>query len=147
MPAVIFLASPFRSLAQQPMATPAHPLNWYAGWALLLAAFISGAGIGLFFHRPGWLGGYDSFPRRLLRLGHIAMAALGMVNLIYSLSPWPPGDSPQAAIAGVCWIVGGVMMPVVCWLTAWKAWGRWLFGIPVTALISGAVWTLLGAAP
>lgn len=128
------------------MVTPAHPPNWYAGWLLLLAGFASGACIGLFFHRPGWLGGYDSFPRRLLRLGHIAMAALGMVNVLYAISPWPPGDTAHAAVAGVCWILGGVSMPAVCWLTAWRSWGRWLFGIPVTALISAAVWTLLGAA-
>jgi hypothetical protein len=129
------------------MQTPTHLPNWYAGWGLLIAAFASGAVIGLFFHRPGWLGGYDSFPRRLLRLGHIAMAALGMVNVLYSLSPWPHPEKLEAAVANSGWIVGGISMPAVCWLTAWKRWGHWLFGIPVTALISAAVWTLRGAGP
>lgn len=129
------------------MTAPTHLPNWYAGWGLLIAAFTSGAVIGLFFQRPNWLGGYDSFPRRLLRLGHIAMAALGMANLLYSLSPWPLDGTLEATIASPSWIVGGISMPIVCWLTAWKRWGHWLFGIPVTALISAAVWTLRGAVP
>src|SRR5262245_23719460 len=71
------------------VSAPWHPLNWYAGWGLLLAAFATGALAGLGFHREDFLGGYGSFRRRLLRLGHIALAALGMLNLIYALSPWP----------------------------------------------------------
>jgi len=62
-------------------------MNWYAGWTLMLSAFISGAVLGLFFHRDDFLGGYASFRRRILRLGHIALAALGMINVLYSLSP------------------------------------------------------------
>ncbi len=129
------------------MLAPAHPLNWYAGWLLLVAAFASGALIGLFFHRPGWLGGYDSLPRRLLRLGHIALAALGMVNVLYSLSPWPVTGTLDAAVAGPAWIVGGVSMTAVCWLSAWRPWGRWLFFVPVTALLAATAFTLRGAAP
>ena len=60
----------------------AHPLNWYAGWGLILAAFLSGAGIGLAFHRESLWGGYGSFRRRIVRLGHISLAALGMINLL-----------------------------------------------------------------
>src|SRR6185436_7615620 len=64
----------------------AHALNWYAGWGLILAAFVSGAGIGLFFHRDDFWGGYTSFRRRIVRLGHIALAALGMINLLFAIS-------------------------------------------------------------
>ena len=38
----------------------------------MLAGVLSGMAMGLFFHQDGWLGGYGSFRRRLLRLGHIA---------------------------------------------------------------------------
>lgn len=54
------------------MVDPAHALNWQAGWPLVLAAFVTGALIGRAFHRHDFLGGYGSFRRRLLRLGHIA---------------------------------------------------------------------------
>ena len=52
-------------------------LNWYFGWAAILTAFATGAVLGLFFHREDFLGGYASFRRRILRLVHIALAALG----------------------------------------------------------------------
>jgi len=57
----------------------AHHFNWMLGWGLVLAGFLSGAAIGLSFHREDFLGGYTSFPRRMLRLGHVALIALGCV--------------------------------------------------------------------
>jgi hypothetical protein len=62
-------------------------VNWYEGWSMILVGFASGAALGLFFHHENFLGGYGSFRRRMLRLGHIACAALGMLNLIVALSP------------------------------------------------------------
>ena len=43
---------------------------------------MTGAVLGLRFHRDDFLGGYGSFRRRIVRLGHIAMAALGMINVL-----------------------------------------------------------------
>jgi hypothetical protein len=125
------------------MDAPPHPLNWYAGWVLLLTAFVSGAALGLFFHRRDFLGGYDALPRRLIRLGHIALAALGLLNLLYGLSPWPPPEHWNAPAASLCFLVGGAAMPAVCFLTAWKISFRCLFFIPVAALMLGAIVTLL----
>src|SRR5438552_3296148 len=109
-------------------------------------AFVTGAGIGLFFHRADFLGGYDAFRRRILRLGHIALAALGMLNVIFSLSPWPAAGMPAAHAASLGFIVGGIAMPAVCFLTAWRESFRHLFFIPVLALMIGVVGTLLGGA-
>ena len=109
-------------------------MNWSAGWWLILAGFASGAALGLFFHRESFLGGYGSFRRRMLRLGHIACAALGMLNLIVALSPQP---SPLL-------VAGGVLMPAVCFLTAWKEKCRHLFFIPVLTLVAAVVFILSG---
>jgi hypothetical protein len=109
-------------------------VNWNAGWSLLLAGFASGAALGFFFHRPDFLGGYGSFRRRMLRLGHIACAALGMLNLIVALSPQP---SPLL-------VAGGVMMPAVCFLTAWKEKCRHLFFMPVLTLVAAVILILIG---
>src|SRR4051812_50064235 len=76
------------------------PVNWVAGWGCVLAAFLSGSGIGLFFHRDNFLGGYASFARRMLRLGHIALAALGMINVLFALSPLPVRPATSAAGGG-----------------------------------------------
>src|SRR5436309_832315 len=127
------------------MSFPHHVLNWYFGWTFLLLAFVSGAGIGLFFHREDFLGGYNAFPRRILRLGHIALAALGMVNLLYALSPWPENGRELAVTASYGFVIGGATMPAVCFLTAWREPCRRLFFIPVTALVIAAACTLWGA--
>jgi hypothetical protein len=122
-----------------------HMLNWHAGWWMILAAFVSGAGIGLCFHKEDFWGGYASFRRRIVRLGHIAFAALGMMNVVYGLSPLPVADSHFATAAGICFVVGGVSMPLVCFLSGWKMLFRHLFFIPVISLIAAVSLTLLGA--
>jgi hypothetical protein len=127
------------------MSGPFHPENWFAGWTLAASAFVTGAVIGLFFHRDDFWGGYDSFRRRIVRLGHIALAALGMMNVVFSLSPWPVPGTWEARGASVAFIVGGISMPAVCFLSGWWKPFRHFFFVPVTALILAVVWTLQGA--
>src|SRR4051794_7754364 len=105
---------------------------------------MSGALVGLFFHREGFWGGYASFRRRIVRLGHVAFAALGMLNVLYALSPWPDPARWNARSAGVCWIVGGAAMPLVCFLTGWKKDFHHALFIPVSALVAAVVLTLIG---
>ena len=109
-----------------------HALNFTAGWWLILAAFATGAGIGMGFHREDVLGGYGSFRRRLARLGHIALAALGGLNVLYGLAP-----VPACAVPGWLLLAGGIAMPAACFLSAWKPVFRHLFFIPVVLLVSG----------
>ena len=47
-------------------------LNLQTAWIGFLLGCISGAVLGLFFHRAEWLGGYGSWRRRMLRLAHIS---------------------------------------------------------------------------
>jgi hypothetical protein len=116
-------------------------INWYFGWGMILSAFVTGAIIGLFFYRADFLGGYASFPRRILRLGHIALAALGMINILFSFTPMPSEPSWRVSVASIGFIVGGLTMPTVCFLSAWRAGFRHLFFIPVTALIVASIQT------
>jgi hypothetical protein len=117
-------------------------INWYFGWGMILSAFATGAVIGLFFYRTDFLGGYAAFPRRILRLGHIALAALGMVNILFSFSAISAEPGWRVSVASIGFIVGGLTMPAVCFLSAWRAGFRHLFFIPVTALIVAAIQTL-----
>ncbi len=111
------------------------PLNLVAGWYLVLAAFVSGAAIGLGFHREEFLGGYASFRRRLVRLGHLSLAALGLLNLAYGMAP----VSPATIWPGALLLAGAIAMPAVCFLAAWRTGFRHLFFIPVTLLIVAVV--------
>jgi hypothetical protein len=122
-------------------------INYYFGWGMILAAFLTGAVLGLFFHREDFLGGYASFRRRIFRLGHIALAALGMINVLYSLGPMAKEQSPGAWIASLGFIIGGITMPAVCFLTSWHTAFRHLFFVPVTALVIAVVETLWMGAP
>jgi hypothetical protein len=110
-------------------------INWYVGWSMILTAFASGALLGLFFHREDFLGGYTTFRRRVLRLGHIALAALGMINILFALSSASAEPSLRGTLASVGFIVGGVTMPAVCFLSSWRVGFRHLFFIPVSALV------------
>lgn len=126
------------------MPHPVYAVNWFAGWSMVLGAFLTGAGIGLFFHRDVFLGGYDSFRRRLLRLGHIALAALGLSNVLYSLAAPLAHGYGIATAASASWIGGGILMPAVCFLTAWRPQFRHLFALPVTLLLAAVLATLVG---
>lgn len=120
-------------------------VNWYFGWSLILSAFVTGAAIGLGFYGKDFLGGYTSFRRRILRLGHIAQAALGMMNVIAGQGALSSGV-PLTSIAQWGLVGGGISMPLVCFLSAWKPGFRHLFFIPVTCLIAAAV-EMLKAGP
>src|SRR2546421_12410970 len=89
-------------------------LNWYVGWSLLLCAFVTGAALGLFFHRQDFLGGYTSFRRRIVRLGHIALAALGMLNVLFSYASWPTTSEPTAQAASAGFAIGGIPLRRGC---------------------------------
>ncbi len=117
--------------------TVAHALNLRAGWALVLLGLLSGALLGLRFHEEGFLGGYASLRRRLLRLGHIAMIALGALNVLFALSPCDGAASAGDGLCGALLLAGAVTMPVVCALVALRPSLRPLFGLPVTALAVG----------
>ena len=122
-------------------------INWYFGWGSILCAFISGAALGLYFHHDSFLGGYGSFQRRILRLGHISLAALGLINVVYGQSNLDNEGTLKTTMASIGFIVGGVTMPGVCFLSAWRDGFRRLFFIPVAALILATIQTLRSGLP
>ena len=137
----------------QPLLLPAlfpvaaavqQPINWTVGWGLVLMAFVSGALLGTGWHRDDFLGGYGSFRRRVIRLGHIACAALGLMNVIFSFSPLPAPGTTAARLASICFVAGGVLMPLVCFLTGWRSAWRHLFVLPVLSLVAAVIFTLWG---
>ena len=119
--------------------------NFLAGWLAMLLGALSGAVIGLRFHVEGWAGGYGSFRRRLLRLGHIAFFGLGLVNVLFALSVEAIGLSSTAlSVASPALVVGAVTMPLLCFLTAWRVQFRHLFFVPVLSVALAVVLVLVG---
>jgi hypothetical protein len=120
-------------------------MNLLAGWIGVLAGVISGSAIGLFFHDDRWLGGYDSFARRMLRLGHISFFGLGFVNIAFALTVDRIGLAPAfERVASVAFLIGAIAMPACCLLAAWRKPLRHLFPVPVLAVAVGVVSVLVG---
>ncbi|MCA9293565.1 MAG: hypothetical protein KDA20_07110 [Phycisphaerales bacterium] len=120
-------------------------LNETFGWLWMGVGVLSGAALGLRFHRDRFLGGYASWPRRLLRLGHIAFFGLGILNVLFACSlpridlapPWP-------AIASFALIAGAVLMPTCCALAAWRRKFVPLFAAPVLSVATAITITWIG---
>ena len=125
-------------------------LNLAAAWVGILLGMAGGAALGLSFHREEWLGGYGSWRRRLLRLGHISLFGLAFVNLAFALTAqrmgWVAGGHPLQAGASLLLVAGAVLMPVVCGLAAWHRPLRHLFVLPVASLATGVAFVLQGLA-
>lgn len=120
-------------------------LHILAGWGGMLGGALSGAIIGMFFHEQAWAGGYAAFRRRLMRLGHIAFFGIGFLNFMFAFTlPAIPLAAAYAGVASAGFLVAIVAMPLVCFLAAWQKPLRHLFFIPVLAVLSGIVATMLG---
>ena len=115
-----------------------------AAWIGFLSGVLSGAFAGLFFHREDWLGGYGSYPRRLVRLGHISFFGLGFLNGLFALTvstlqmPEIPGR-----VASIGLLTGAITMPLCCFAAAWRKSLRTLFSIPVASLLGSVALIVL----
>ena len=108
-------------------------INITAAWIGFLLGGISGAIPGLFFYRFDWLGGYTSWPRRLIRLAHISFFGIGFLNLGLGLTESLLGiTSPSAS---VLMLTGAVTMPLLCYASAFRPVFRHLFFIPAGSVI------------
>jgi hypothetical protein len=126
------------------MESEAALLALRAGWAGFLGGVVSGAMIGLKFHKEHWLGGYASRERRMVRLGHISFFGIGMICLFYGLSLGALEYQKPLAFTGAWALVAAlVTMPTTCFLTAWKPACRHLFFIPVLSAATGIVVQLI----
>ena len=117
-------------------------LNLAFGWIWITAGFVSGAMLGMGFHKENFMGGYGSWERRLARLGHIAFFGTGFLNVLFGLTQGYMGhDASIFTFTSVSWlfIVGGVSMPICCFIAARNKELKSIFAIPVIALTLGGI--------
>ena len=117
-------------------------LNLTAAWIGILVGFITGAVMGLFFQRQEWLGGYGSWRRRLLRLGHVSFFGLAFINLAFVFTVSRLAPSHFLNWSSWLFVAGAIAMPVVCFLSAFRPVFRFLFFVPVGSLLAGSVLVL-----
>ena len=115
-------------------------ISIFAGWMGILSAFGTGMLLGLVTQWTQLLGAHGDASRKYVRLGHIAMAALGMINILagicikvgFAFSP----------ITQTLLIVGMITMPLACFITAYHKHGFFLFPIPAMSLFMAVVYML-----
>jgi hypothetical protein len=110
-------------------------VNLVVGWLAILGGLLVGTAIGLFFDRDGWLGGYGSWRRRMVRLGHVALVGTGLLNLAFALSVEAGKLERVPGLASFLFVLGAATMAPVCFLAAWRKPLRHLFFVPVLSLV------------
>ena len=117
--------------------------NLLFGWVWILVGLISGTASGIYFHDADWLGGYSSWRRRLVRLGHISFLGTGILNLAFAFTAALSSEDSQLRPVSWLFMLGAVSMPSVCFLSAWKDRFRHLFVIPVASFVVAGVMMVL----
>jgi len=119
-------------------------INLLLAWFWILAGILSGLGMGFFFQKEEWLGGYASFRRRLYRLGHISFFGLALLNLAFVFTVRSEALSgPLVMFASWGFLIGAISMPLCCLTVAIVPKLRLaLFSIPVTSLFLATAATL-----
>jgi hypothetical protein len=119
--------------------------NLYAAWIGVLLGLLSGIPLGLRFHDENWLGGYSSWKRRLLRLGHVSFFGISFLNFAF-VATVPYMHVPEASLLwpSRLFIAALITMPTVCLLAAFNKPMRHLFVVPVLSVIGATGLFLFG---
>lgn len=122
-------------------------LNVVFGWVCMNFGFLTGLlmgakveqfGLNTLKEGPTWMNGYDSVPRRLLRLGHIAFIMLPLLNILYGTHiDATPLTEMWKRIGSYAMIFGGIGVPVLCLAAAYYRPVKILLGLPATAVLVG----------
>jgi len=118
-------------------------MNLAFGWIWITMGFLTGAALGMGFHKEQFMGGYNSWPRRLSRLGHIAFFGTGFLNVLFGLTGLHFGESFMEETLwkwmSILFLLGGCWMPICCFAVAVKKEAKPVFVIPVVLLVGGGL--------
>jgi hypothetical protein len=104
-------------------------------WLWIGLGVLTGAILGAFFTPESFFGGYSSWPRRMLRLGHIAFFGTGLLCIALSSTlARHPARELWLALITVSMLIGAIGMPLTCALSAFKPRLVPLFILPVLAI-------------
>jgi hypothetical protein len=118
-------------------------INLIVAWAWIVVGFLFGMFLGLSFQGEEWLGGYSSFKRRLLRLGHISFFGLGFINLMFYVTvAIVPLSGPLVNIASWAFVAGAITMPICCLMMMFNKRFQPVFAVPVTSLLLAGILTI-----
>jgi hypothetical protein len=80
----------------------------------------------------------------MLRLAHISFFGIGLLNVLFGLTVAETQlRTGPLHIASLGLLAGAVLMPAICFLTAWRERLRHLFVLPVAAVSIGIIALLI----
>ncbi len=89
------------------------------------------------------IGNMSSWPRRMMRLGHVSFFGIALLNLAFVFTvDQLSTDGQVSMVTSWLFIAAAVLMPTICYLSAWRKSFRHLFFLPVLSLL-GATVTLI----
>ncbi len=119
--------------------------NELFGWISVLAGVALGLYMGAKFQREDWLGGYGAFSRRMVRLAHVALVAIGILNIQFAESTARLLLSPVLeTAASLALMAAAVLMPACCLWIAGRRRHFGIFTVPVACLAVGLILTIGG---
>lgn len=122
------------------VATSGTSLNMAVGWSSLATGAVTGLVLGLWSFGgpvpvPEWIGDYNSLPRRLLRLGHIAFFGLGILNIMLALHfGRPRGFTSHGRLALRAMNFGNIFLPITLIIAAVVEPSKYLMSVPAMAV-------------
>lgn len=105
----------------------------------LPAGLLAGLALSLPAWRDGALGGYASFPRRALRLAHVAAVMLPVIAGVWCCL-LRPDETPAVRAAARLWIAGGIALPLALAASAARRpLAPYVLPVPALALVAASV--------
>jgi len=112
-------------------------LNIAWGWICMPLGIISGSILSMWsfdgpLKMPKGYEHYDNLPRRLIRLAHVALFMLPLINIVYGqhLDSVPLSDATKV-MGSYCMIVLMIGTPLFLILASFKLWFKYLNIIPI----------------
>lgn len=120
-------------------------LNITFGLIWIVVGLAVGAPMARAFFEPGWLGGYGSLERRLLRLAHVAFVALGLLNVVFGIALQSHAISAPAESLACTALAGGALLMPLFLLAAMRLRAvLWALPIPFLLVFGGTVGLAIG---
>jgi hypothetical protein len=130
---------------------PGRDWNRVVGWTTTAIGVGTGLVLGLWSFDgpmavPGWIGEYGETSRRLVRLGHIALIGLGILDILLARELASSGLGARAKqVASGTMIFGNVFLPLTLFAAGAYRPAKYFMSIPATCVFVALALAAYGA--
>ena len=131
--------------------SPGRDWNRVVGWTTTALGVGTGLVLGLWsfdgpLEVPGWIGAYGETSRRLVRLGHIALIGLGILDILLARELARTALGARAKrVASVSMILGNVFLPLTLFAAGAFRPAKYLMSFPASCVFVALVLAAYGA--